>query len=150
MYTFGIVHYIRGYAIQGKRTRNIHEDSIFYHHELSQLSSRESRKSRRRRVASPALVGVRRVFSAGWHTQALARVICEIREIRVKFNHLCVKILVRLPCNPSQQFESHLGHHVHRAQLAYVAVDVEVAVVDLCVGLLVEECLEEFMAYSSI
>ena len=40
---------------------------------------------------------------------------------------------------PSQQFESHLGHHVHRAQLAYVAVDVEVAVVDLRVGLLVEE-----------
>ena len=37
-------------------------------------------------------------ISAGWHTQALARVICEIREIRVKFNHLCVKILVRLPC----------------------------------------------------
>ena len=83
---------------QGRRTRNIHEDSIFYHHEISQLSSRESRKSRRRRVASLALVGVRRVFSAGWHTQALARVICEIREIRVKFNHLCVKILVRLPC----------------------------------------------------
>ena len=71
---------------------------FFYHHEISQLSSRESRKSRRRRVASPALVGVRRVFSAGWHTQALARVICEIREIRVKFNHLCVKILGRLPC----------------------------------------------------
>ena len=87
---------VKGYW-QGKRTRNIHEDSIFYHHEISQLSSRESRKSRRRRVASPALVGVRRVFSAGWHTQALARVICEIREIRVKFNHLCVKILVRLP-----------------------------------------------------
>ena len=40
---------------------------------------------------------------------------------------------------PSQQFEPHLGHHVHRAQLAYVAVDVEVAVVDLRVGLLVEE-----------
>ena len=70
---------------------------FFYRHEIRQLSSRESRKSRRRRVASPALVGVRRVFSAGWHTQALARVICEIREIRVKFNHLCVKILVRLP-----------------------------------------------------
>ena len=81
---------------QGKRTRNIHEDSIFYRHEIRQLSSRESRKSRRRRVASPALVGVRRVFSVGWHTQALARVICEIRE-SVKFNHLCVKILVRLP-----------------------------------------------------
>ena len=27
---------------QGKRTRNIHEDSIFYHHEISQLSSRET------------------------------------------------------------------------------------------------------------
>jgi len=51
---------------------------------------------------------------------------------------------------PSQQFESHLGHHVHRAQLAYVAVDVKVAVVDLCVGLLVEKCLEEFIAFSSI
>ena len=30
---------------------------FFYRHEISQLSSRESRKSRRRRVASPALVG---------------------------------------------------------------------------------------------
>ena len=82
---------------QGNCSRNIHEDSIFYHHEISKLSSRESRKSHRRCVASPALVGVRRVFSAGWHTQALARMICEIREIRVKFNHLCVKTLVRLP-----------------------------------------------------
>lgn len=47
---------------QGRRTRNIHEDSIFYHHEISQLSSRESRKSRRRRVASPALVGFAECF----------------------------------------------------------------------------------------
>ena len=30
---------------------------FFYRHEIRQLSSRESRKSRRRRVASPALVG---------------------------------------------------------------------------------------------
>ena len=51
---------------------------------------------------------------------------------------------------PSQQFEPHFGYHVHRTQLAYVAVDVEVAVVDLRVGLLVEECLEEFIAFSSI
>ena len=47
---------------QGRHTRNIHEDSIFYHHEISQLSSRESRKSRRRRVASPALVGFAECF----------------------------------------------------------------------------------------
>ena len=36
-------------------------------------------------------------IAAGWHTQALARVICEIREIRVKFNHLREVILMRLP-----------------------------------------------------
>ena len=35
---------------------------FFYHHEISQLSSRESRKSRRRRVASPALVGFAECF----------------------------------------------------------------------------------------
>ena len=51
---------------------------------------------------------------------------------------------------PSQQFESHLGHHVHRAQLAYVAVDVEVAVVDLRVGLLVEEVADLYLEVDAL
>ena len=42
----------RGYVM--KYPRGFH---FFYRHEIRQLSSRESRKSRRRRVASPALVG---------------------------------------------------------------------------------------------
>ena len=39
------------------------------------------------------------LIAAGWHTQALARVIREIREIRVKFYYLCESILMRQPCS---------------------------------------------------
>ena len=82
---------------QGRHTRNIHEDSIFLSSwnqsiiltRISQISQKARRFARACRLC--------RVFSAGWYTQAIACVICEIREIRVKFNHLCVKILVCLP-----------------------------------------------------
>ena len=86
-------HYLRAGQTHQKHPRGFHllssrNQSIILTR-ISQISQKARRFARACRLC--------RVFAAGRHTQAIACVICEIREIRVKFNHLCVKILVRLP-----------------------------------------------------
>lgn len=67
----------RGVKYQGRRIRKIYEDCVFCHHEISQLSSRESRKSRKRRVASPALVGTKECCLQPFQPDGKLRAFCD-------------------------------------------------------------------------